>query len=494
MQQNFIYHKVTQYLKVMFAAGLLYSCSGNVANFKNIDQNIEILPDYSGITVPCNIAPLNFQVKEKASDYLAIYKSGGKEAFRISSGDGIIQVPESKWKTLLEGANGKEYTVDICLKKPEGWVKYNTITNKISADSLDSYLVYRLIEPGFETWGKMGIYQRNLSSFDESPIMENTMSNGNCMNCHSFASNNSNTMLFHMRAENSGTYIYKNGELEKLDTKTEGTLGPGVYPSWNPDGNHVAFSTNRIVQTFHAIPEKKIEVLDTLSDVIVYDVRLHSIFTSKEISSKGRLETFPSWSPDGKSLYFCSAKAVPPRNYKDIKYDLLRISFDPQSNQFGAVDTVYKAAVQGKSISFPRVSPDGKYVMFCMSDYGNFSIWHPESDLFLLKLETKEIKQLDINSQQTESYHTWSSTGKWLVFSSRRMDGLYTRPYFSHFQADGTFTKPFLLPQENPDFYERFLKSYNIPELVKSKVKLNPRIVAEKMKQKAIKVNFKLND
>jgi hypothetical protein len=71
------------------------------------------------------------------------------------------------------------------------------------------------------------------------------------------------------------------------------------------------------------------------------------------------------------------------------------------------------------------------------------------------------------------------------------MDGLYTRPYFSHFQLDGQFEKPFILPQENPDFYERFLKSYNIPELVKSEVKLNPRIVADKMRQKAVQVKFK---
>ncbi len=485
-----IYHKIARCFLILFAVSCTFSCSDDVSKSRNLGQDVVISPDYSGITIPCNIAPLNYLVNEKASDYLAIYKCDGKEIFRISSVSGTIQVPEKKWKKLLKIANSKEYTVDICLKKPEGWVKYNTITNKISTDSLDNYLVYRLIEPGFETWGKMGIYQRDLSSFSELPIMENTMSNGNCMNCHSFCMNSSNTMLFHMRADNGGTYLYKNGELEKLDTKTDSTLGPGVYPSWNPDGNHVAFSTNRIVQTFHAIPDKKIEVLDTLSDIIVYDVRSHNIFTSKSIASKARFETFPSWSPDGKSLYFCSARAVSPRNYKNIRYDLFRISFDTQTNQFGAVDTIYKAAEKGKSISFPRVSPDGKYVMFCMSDYGNFSIWHPESDLFLLDIATREIKQLEINSQQTESYHTWSSTGKWLVFSSRRMDELYTRPYFSHFQAGGSFTKPFVLPQENPGFYERFLKSYNIPELVKSEVKLNPRIIADKMKEKSIKVNF----
>jgi len=466
------------------------SCTDNLSNCKKVDQNIIIYPDYSGITIPCNLAPLNFAVKEPADKYVAVYNFKSKEMFRITSGDGVISVSSGKWKNLLKEANGQEFTIDICLKKSGSWVKYNTITNKISTDSIDNYLVYRLIEPGFETWNKMGIYQRCLNNFEETPIMENTMSGGNCMNCHSFCMNNNNTMLFHMRAENSGTYIYKNGEIEKLDTKTDSTLGPGVYPSWHPDGKYVAFSTNRIVQTFHAIPDKKIEVLDTLSDVIVYDLKAHSISTAPEIASKGRLETFPTWSPDGKSLYYCSAKSVSPEEYKNIRYDLLRISFDPEKNSFGTVDTVYKAAESGKSISFPRISPDGKFAMFCLSDYGNFSIWHPESDLYLLNLETKEIWKPEINSDQTESYHTWSSNDRWLVFSSRRLDGLHTRPYFSHMDSKGSFSKPFLLPQEDPLFYDQFLKSYNIPELVKSKVNLDPRIISGELNKKPIKVKF----
>jgi hypothetical protein len=466
------------------------SCTDNLSNCKKVDQNVIIYPDYSGITIPCNIAPLNFVVKEQADKYVAVYNFKSKEIFRVSSDDGVISVPSGKWKDLLKEANGQEFTIDICLKKSNSWTRYNTITNKISTDEIDNYLVYRLIDPGFETWNKMGIYQRNLGTFDETPIMENTMSGGNCMNCHSFCMNNSNTMLFHMRAENSGTYLYKDGIIEKLDTKTDSTLGPGVYPSWHPDGQHVAFSTNRIIQTFHAIPDKKIEVLDTLSDVIVYDLKAHSIFTAPAIASKDRLETFPTWSPDGKSLYFCSAKSLSPKEYKNIRYDLLRISFDPENNSFGSVDTVYKAAAIGKSISFPRISPDGKFAMFCLSDYGNFSIWHPESDLYLLNLATKEISKPEINSEQTESYHTWSSNDRWLVFSSRRLDGLHTRPYFSHMDEKGIFSKPFVLPQKDPLFYDQFLKSFNIPELVKTKVNLDPRMISEELNKKPIKVKF----
>lgn len=84
----------------------------------------------------------------------------------------------------------------------------------------------------------------------------------------------------------------------------------------------------------------------------------------------------------------------------------------------------------------------------------------------------------DINSPQAENYHTWSSTGHWIVFSSRRLDGLFTRPFFAYFDSTGKAYKPFILPQKNPSFYKTFLKSYIVPELVTSKVKLNPHILS----------------
>lgn len=479
-----------QLFSFLFILTLPVCCTNSIPDFQEINKKASIFPDYDSITVPCNIAPLNFRINEPAQKYVAVYEVKGKELFRIASSNGKIMVPFGKWKKLIEASKGQTYSVRLFAKINGHWGRYKPITNYVAADSIDSYLVYRLIEPGFETWNKMGIYQRCLTNFDELPIMENSVSEGNCMNCHSFSLNNGDCMLFHMRAGKAGTYFYTNGNLEKVDTKTDSTLSPCVYPSWHPGGKLVAFSVNRIVQTFHAVPGKKIEVLDTLSDIVIYNLQTHSLSTSPLISSKSRLETFPTWSPDGKYLYFCSAKARPPTDYKNIRYDLVRIAYDPESNKFGEADTVYSAASAGKSVSFPRVSPDGKRVMFCLSDYGNFSIWHPESDLYLFNLETKELSKPNINSSQTESYHTWSSTGRWLVFSSRRIDGHYTRPYFSYVDRSGNLHKPFILPQKDPEFYDRLLKSYNVPELVIQKVKLTPREIVEKMDSEPVKAKF----
>jgi hypothetical protein len=65
------------------------------------------------------------------------------------------------------------------------------------------------------------------------------------------------------------------------------------------------------------------------------------------------------------------------------------------------------------------------------------------------------------------------------VFSSKRDDGLFTRPYFSHIDSLGNASKPFVLPQENPLFYKTCLEIYNVPEFVKESVRINPQALAE---------------
>lgn len=450
-------------------------CRNTGAANEGFDSFPAISPDYSGITIPPNIAPLNFVVNEEGRRYRVGFYDSDNNGFKVKSRNKTIRIPAGKWKRLLDRSAGSEITTVVQAKRNGRWISFRPVVNNVAEHEIDGYLVYRLIEPGFEMWGKMGIYQRSLESFRQKPIMINTMSNHNCMNCHSFAGNDSKTMMFHMRGRLGGTIVYREGTLEKLDTKTDETISAGVYPSWHPDGRFIAFSVNKITQCFHAIPGKRIEVIDTLSDVIVYDTRVKEVLTCDALSAGDRLETFPSWSPDGKYLYFCSAKLQPLQKFDSIRYDLMRIPFDPEAIKFGNIETVVSSALTGLSVSFPRISPDGRYVLFCMSDYGNFTIWHADSDLYLLDLETGEITKPDINSDQAESYHSWSSDGRWIVFSSRRKDGLFTRSYMSFFDPDGKAHKPFLLPQRNPVFYDTFLKSYNVPELIRGKVDLNPR-------------------
>jgi Tol biopolymer transport system component len=296
-----------------------------------------------------------------------------------------------------------------------------------------------------------------------------------------------------MRGKYAGTIIYRNGKISKVDTKTSQTISAGVYPSWHPNGRYIAFSVNDIMQCFHSVTFKKVEVIDTLSDLILFDAETNMISTCPSISSKERYETFPTWSPDGHYLYYCSAKAYPGHKYNQIQYDLLRIAFNTDTRQFGAVDTVINASSMGYSISYPRISPDGKFVLYCKSEYGNFLTWHPDSDLYILNLETNEISKPDVNSNQSESFHSWSSTGRWIVFSSRRRDGFFVRPFIAYIDREGKGYKPFILPQKDPWFYKTLLECYNLPEFVTSRIELNPRIISKLNNLKAANATFEVS-
>ena len=153
--------------------------------------------------------------------------------------------------TAYRANKGKAFFVTITTKEGDEWTKWAPFSVYISDQAIDSHLVYRLIEPGYEKWHIVGIYQRNLESFDEQPIIRNDMTGYNCMNCHSFCMGDPGQMMFHMRAANGGTYIVQDKKISKLNTKTNGTISNMTYPFWHPSGRYITTSVNDIKQFFH---------------------------------------------------------------------------------------------------------------------------------------------------------------------------------------------------------------------------------------------------
>lgn len=441
-----------------------------------IDHIPDIEPDYSGITIPPNISPLNFSIREKSSAYYVKILADNKSEICIFSGNGKIKIPPGKWKKMLLANAGKNVKIDIYLKNDEErWVKFKTISNKIAGEPIDTYLYYRLIYPGYESWKELSINSRNLENFSSESFIENSVADQNCVNCHSFNNGKTDDFLFHMRGSMGGTYFYRDGQFKKMNLKTGENKNGAVYPRWHPSGKFVAFSSNKIIQRFHAADNKKIEVTDLESTLLLYDTERNEIMKIETGSNEADMDTYPEWSPDGKYLYFCRAAQIgKDYDFKKIQYNLFRIPFNIENRTFGHPELVFDAIEINKSVAFPRISPDNKFLVFTLADYGCFPIWHKEADLYSLNLADNKATRLDLNSDYCDSYHSWSSNGRWLVFSSKRGDGLTARPYISYMEENGTSGKPFILPQNDPEFYNGFLKSFNIPEFSKVKIKLNP--------------------
>ncbi len=432
-----------------------------------------IYPDYAGVTLPCNIAPTNFRVEQAADAYQVVVSSNGKEYYRSVSTDADVVIPEDSWHEMLNDNKGGKVTITIGVKRQGKWTEYRPITNMISRDTIDSYLAYRLIYPGYELWNEMGIYQRDLTNFNETTILDNRSFDKKCVNCHTFRQNSTSDFMVHVRGKNGGTLISHDGSVRKVSPHCPTVKMGATYARWHPSGKFIAFSMNDIQQFFHSSGQKPIEVSDLAADLGVYDVEHDVIITSPGLSGNDAMETFPEWSPDGKTLFYCRGNAYTKDTpFDSLRYDLWSVSFDAKTRQFGTPKCVYQASAKHHTVSLPRISPDGRYVVFVEFNYGNFSIWHPEADLAMVDLKTGQVRCLnELNSRNVESFHTWSSTGRWIVFSSKRMDGGWARPYFAHFdKRTGRFTKPFVLPQKSPSFYDTFMKTYNLPELITTPV------------------------
>lgn len=441
-----------------------------------------IFPDYSGITVPANIAPLNFMV-EGASRIQALFRVGDKEMCRILGEECVIRIPEKEWNAVLNAAEGTNVSVEVSVWNegfPTG-VRYEPFKINVSQYEIDPFIAYRLIEPGYVGWRQLGIYQRELSSFEESAIVTNRESNTTCLNCHHFPSYSSKSMMFHARGDNGGTILYDEGNLSKIDFKSIGPKKSTTYPAWHPDGRFIAFSSNTTHQVFLVEGRQPVEVFDSNSDLILYDIQTGEVLTDARFITKDAMESFPTWSPDGRYLYFVSADDV----RLDMKftpsayYNLLRVPFDPLCRSFGdEIDTLYNARKLGGSASHPRVSPDGRYLLYTWSLYGTFPVWHDEADLKMVDLQTME--NMDISSwndgRYADSYHSWSSNGRWVMIGSRRLDGRYTRVYLAYWGEDGKAHKPFLLPQEDPRHNLWRMKSYNVPEFIDGEVILPEQV------------------
>lgn len=481
---------------------LLVACSKHPSlpsSYTQMNSEPAIWPDYTGVTIPPNIAPLNFLVDDvddvvaEFSIHNLKYSYGGKE--------NKVQIDENEWHEILSSAKGKSISVAVYTKTNGKWLAYKPFPIYVAEEEIDPYISYRVLPPTFVGYDELSIRQRNLTNFDETIIYNNRMISegleGQCINCHSYQNYSTNNMMFHMRMQNPGTMIVSDGELIFVNLKSKDMISAAAYNSWHPSLPIIAFSTDHTMQSFHTRDITKVEVMESASDIIIYDIKNN--FVQTVLNDSSDLELFPSWSPDGKWLYYCSAHYEYQKKYEDttelldkyrtLQYNLYRISFDADNMTFGEPELIYDAIAMNRSAVQPRVSQDGRYVLFAEGPCGLFHIWHTSADVQILDLLTGElIDTKTMNSPLPESYPSFSSNDRWILFESRRDDGNYTRTYFAYFDRQGQLHKPFEVPAEDPEFFRIFLRSWSRPEFMKEPVSITPRQFYEKALTEPIKV------
>lgn len=489
--------------RILFLLLLVTSCSKHPSlptSFTEVNETPHIFPDYVDVMVPPNIAPLNFLVDD-VEDVVAEIKS---QASRVTFGGkkNKMQIDEKEWHELLAEAKGKSLSVRVYTKKDGKWLAYKPFSIDVAEEDIDPYVSYRVLPPTFVGYDELSIRQRNLTSFEETTIYNNRQIShgleGQCINCHSYQNYGTSNMMFHTRMQNPGTMIVSDGELIFVNLKTDGMISAAAYNSWHPHLPIIAFSTDHTMQSFHTRDITKVEVMESASDLVIYDVKKNRV--QVVLNDSTEWELFPSWSPDGKYLYYCSAHYEYHqgyedtdellKNYKQLQYNLYRLSFDADSMAFGEPELIYDARSKNRSAVQPRVSQDGRYVLFAEGPNGLFHIWHTSAEIEILDLQTGELLDTKaMNSSLPESYPSFSSNDRWIMFESRRDDGNYTRTYFAYFDKQGKVHKPFMMPAEDPEYFRLLLRSWSRPELMKEPVRITPRQFYEKILTEPLKVS-----
>jgi Flp pilus assembly protein TadD len=175
------------------------------------------------------------------------------------------------------------------------------------------------------------------------------------------------------------------------------------------------------------------------------------------------------WSPDGKYLVFARAQArdaypageqaaqyANDPKETQIKYDLYRIPFN--EGKGGHPEPIVGASRNGMSNSFPKISPDGRWIVFVQSRNG--LLMRPDGQLFIVPAAGGTVRRMKCNTPLMNSWHSFSPNGRWLVFSSKSRSP-YTQMFLTHIDESGDDSPAILI--ENATAANR---AVNIPEFV----------------------------
>jgi hypothetical protein len=153
----------------------------------------------------------------------------------------------------------------------------------------------------------------------------------------------------------------------------------------------------------------------------------------------------------------------------------MRIAFDTISGTWGKCDTILTAHEAGGSIVQPRCSPDGRYLLVAIAAYSDFPIDKAGTCLGLIDLSDGLFRKINFDSPWTDGWHGWSRNGRWMVFTSKRMNGRFSSVYFSYFDSTGKVHSPFVLPQKNPSYYASSIIACTNPEFVTDRISFSIR-------------------
>ncbi len=425
---------------------------------------------------------------------IAVRDSSGQEVLREAVDSPRWRPSEERWKSVKERSLERDVEVIVTgaasTHSPTG-VSSARVHIRTSKDPVGDALFYREVPLPFLTAVQDPSRIRwRFGTIDTEagpPIVLQNLPV--CGNCHSFADNGSVLGLDVDYGNDKGAYglvaVEKHMVMDDAkiitwaDYKREDReLTFGLLSRVSPTGRYV-ISTVKDRSVFVAIPDLMISQLffPIKGILVVYDREKKTYAALPGADDPQYVQTNAVWSPDGKEIAFARAKAYRAERLeqknsavvdeKDVPeftvdkkpflYDLYRIPFN--AGKGGTAVPIRGAAGDGMSNFFPKYSPDGKWIVFCKAK--SYMLLQPDSELYIVPATGGVARRLRYNTARMNSWHSWSSNSRWLVFSSK-VNTPYTQLFLTHIDAQGNDSPPVLLERfTSPD------RAANIPEFVK---------------------------
>lgn len=310
-----------------------------------------------------------------------------------------------------------------------------------------------------------------------------------CANCHSFSSDGKTFgMDIDGPANDKGLYavvpVQRHMTIQGKDMvhwNTDGAVGKvrvGFMSQVSPNGKYVLTTfagpaLSRMIDGYYVtnfMDYRFLQVFYPTRGILEYLNRATGLRQPLPGADDPKyVQTDGVWSPDGKYIVFARAEAREPRpkgqppalrandpNETQIQYELYRMPFN--DGKGGTPERIVGASANGMSNSFPKVSPDGRWIVFV--ECRNGQLMRPDSQLYIVPSGGGTARRMRANTRLMNSWHSFSPNGHWMVFSSKARSP-YTQMYLTHIDADGNDSPAILI--DNATAANR---AVNIPEFV----------------------------